>query len=165
MNTIDKDLGLMEMMLCGDRRESGGSVKLGLVPALTSDEIAASDEAAIYARELIRRGEEWGAIRGGGNWFAFNLYLLRTMIPEGWLDVGRVIIFPKVVMADSTDEKWMLGLYCSGDDWQMELYSTSEGFGKETFFLRAWQSAEVPIPQPASAERHDDGLLGNSIGP
>ena len=165
MNDIDESLGLMKMMLCGDRRESGGEVVLGLVPVLTNEEIAASDEAAIYGNDLIRRGEEWKVIRGGGNWFLFNLYLLRAMIPEGWLEAGHVIIFPSTVMADSTDEKWVLGLYCSGYDWQMELYAASEGFGKGTFFLQATKRDAMLISPPMPAKRHDDGFLGNNIGP
>ena len=150
----------MGMMLCGDRKESGGEIRLGLMPILMGEEIAASDEAAIDGEELLRRGKEWGVVRGAGNWIPFNLYLLRAMIPEGWLGVGRVIMLPNVAMVDSTDERWMVGLYCSGDGWQIELYATSEVFGKDAFFLAA-----ADIPELGPAKRHDDGFLGSGIGP
>jgi hypothetical protein len=164
MNGVDLGLGTMVVRMPG---KSGALVRLGLVPILEEGETGITGDA------LIDRGTQWDVVRG--EWHLYNLFGSTGTYEAGcrWFEkewrqfTGITIIIPEVIFEDADGVMYVMGLWQDNERGAQHLdFYAAKGarekptFGKGYYFLKT-----MPIDPPAFTERHDDGFLGNTIGP
>lgn len=145
-----------------------GPVRLTLKRALTDD-----DGQRISGEEGLRRAQA-RIFSTKPEWYLYHLLLWEESIPDSWCLKGLAIVFPIAPFEDVDGKKYAI---CLEEDenhrlnkWVIAMHDISWGFGQNIRFLETDLLDESFDERGIGGEsdaaiRHDDGLLGNSIGP